>query len=502
MCCRAATRCWCWKAAASRSAGARPRACSAPRSRSCPATSAAPCKPEAVEARLKADRKGEIKALLVAQIDTASGVVNDIEAIGQAVRAAGHDALLMVDAVASLGCVPFEMDAWGVDVAMAGSQKGLMTPPGLGFVAAGPRAKQAHKTADMRSPYWDWTLREGEQHYQKYAGTPPEHLLFALRAALDLIFAEGLDNVFHRHRLLAEATRRAVGTWAEGQSIGFNVSEPEERSDTVTAVVTRGGESAQPLVDYCREKCGVVLGRALGQSEGKGFRIAHMGHINAPMILGTLSVVEMALAASACRTARAASRRRSSFWRRACRRTPRRRTRSACSPWVDPDSRTCAVAYRLLARRSCARRVSRSRSLTSSSTRTIRLIASGGMPDFALISRSCSSISARAGLIAVDAAEQVGGNATVGTLRAVLVDDVEQHEFVARRRFARHVVIPSADVPAQADRRMAAATSRTRKARRVRRARIVTVMVYMGSGCAIRNPHVHHSCAITFSGVV
>ena len=103
--------------------------------------------------------------------------------------------------------------------------------------------------------------------------------------------------MFHRHRLLAEATRRAVGTWAEGQSIGFNVSEPEERSDTVTAVVTRGGESAQPLVDYCREKCGVVLGRALGQSEGKAFRIAHMGHVNAPMILGTLSVVEMALSA-------------------------------------------------------------------------------------------------------------------------------------------------------------------------------------------------------------
>jgi alanine-glyoxylate transaminase/serine-glyoxylate transaminase/serine-pyruvate transaminase len=256
-------------------------------------------KPEAVEARLKADRKGEIKALLVAQIDTASGVINDIEAIGQAVRAAGHDALLMVDAVASLGCVPFEMDEWGVDVAMAGSQKGLMTPPGLGFVAAGPRAKQAHKTAGLRSPYWDWTLREGELHYQKYAGTPPEHLLFALRAALDLIFTEGLENVFHRHRLLAEATRRAVGTWAEGQSIGFNVSEPEERSDTVTAVVTRDGESAQPLVDYCREKCGVVLGRALGQSEGKGFRIAHMGHINAPMILGTLSVVEMALTALA-----------------------------------------------------------------------------------------------------------------------------------------------------------------------------------------------------------
>jgi alanine-glyoxylate transaminase/serine-glyoxylate transaminase/serine-pyruvate transaminase len=250
---------------------------------------------EAVEAKLRAD-KG-IKAILVAQVDTASGVQNDIKTIADAKRAAGSDALLMVDAVASLGCVPFEMDEWGVDVAMAGSQKGLMTPPGLSFVAAGPRAREAHETADMRSPYWDWTFRDGDLHYHKYCGTPPEHLLFALRAALDMIFAEGEENVFRRHRLLAEATRRAVGEWSQGQAIGFNVSEPEERSDTVTAIVTRGGESAQPLVDYCRENCGVVLGRALGQLEGKGFRIAHMGHINAPMLFGTLSVVEMALAA-------------------------------------------------------------------------------------------------------------------------------------------------------------------------------------------------------------
>ena len=153
-------------------------------------------RPSEVEARLKADRKangrGTIKAILVAQIDTASGVVNDIEAIGQAIRAAGHDALLMVDAVASLGCMPFEMDKWGVDVAMSGSQKGMMTPPGLSFVAANDRAREVHKTAGLRTPYWDWTDREGDLHYQKYAGTPPEHLLFGLRQALDMLFADCL----------------------------------------------------------------------------------------------------------------------------------------------------------------------------------------------------------------------------------------------------------------------------------------------------------------------
>jgi alanine-glyoxylate transaminase/serine-glyoxylate transaminase/serine-pyruvate transaminase len=257
-------------------------------------------RPAAVEARLKADRKspggGTIKAVLVVQIDTASGVVNDIAAIGQAVRAAGHDALLMVDAVASLGCMPFEMDAWGVDVAMSGSQKGMMAPPGLGFVAASDRAREAHRKADLRTPYWDWTDREGEQHYQKYAGTPPEHLLYALRQALDLIFEEGLPNVFRRHQLLAEAVRRAVAVWAEGQALGFNVIEPGERCDTVTPVLTNGHDP-DVLRGYCEDQCGVVLGHGIGELSGKAFRIAHMGHVNAPMILGTLSVVEMALAA-------------------------------------------------------------------------------------------------------------------------------------------------------------------------------------------------------------
>ena len=253
-------------------------------------------RPAEVEARLKADKDGTIKAVLVAQIDTASGVVNDIAAIGKAMRAAKHDALLIVDAVASLGCVPFEMDAWGVDVAMSGSQKGMMTPPGLGFVAANARAREIHKTAGLRTPYWDWTDREGDMHYQKYCGTPPEHLLFGLRQALDMLFAEGLQNAFRRHSLLAEAVRRAVGVWSKGEAIAFNIIEPSERSDTVTAVLLNGHDP-QRVRAYCDENCGVILGLGIGDLTGKAFRIAHMGHVNAPMILGTLGVVEMALGA-------------------------------------------------------------------------------------------------------------------------------------------------------------------------------------------------------------
>jgi alanine-glyoxylate transaminase/serine-glyoxylate transaminase/serine-pyruvate transaminase len=253
-------------------------------------------RPAAVEARLKADKTHAIKAVLAAHIDTASGVANDIAAIGKAIRSARHDALYMVDAVASLGCVPFEMDRWGIDVAMAGSQKGLMTPPGLGFVAVSARARAMHERADLRTPYWDWTAREGKVHYQKYAGTPPEHLLFALRQALDMIFAEGLDNVFRRHGLLAEAVRRAVAVWSRGKALAFNIAQAPERSDTVTTIMMEGRDP-WPLIAYCKEKCGVVLGQGIGDLHGRSFRIAHMGHVNAPMVLGTLGVVEMALGA-------------------------------------------------------------------------------------------------------------------------------------------------------------------------------------------------------------
>jgi alanine-glyoxylate transaminase / serine-glyoxylate transaminase / serine-pyruvate transaminase len=252
-------------------------------------------RPDDVEARLRADKNHDVKAILVAQIDTASGVCNDIEAIGKAIKAAGHPALYMVDTVASLGCMPFEMDKWGIDVAMSGSQKGLMTPPGLGFVAANDRAQTVHKKADLRTPYWDWTEREGIEHYRRYAGTAPVHLLFALRQAIDMLFTEGLGNVFRRHQLLAEAVRRAVAVWAEGQVLGFNIAENAERSNTVTTVLVGNGHDPVKLHRYCKEKCGVVLGVGIGDLEGQAFRIAHMGHINAPMVLGTLGVIEVGL---------------------------------------------------------------------------------------------------------------------------------------------------------------------------------------------------------------
>jgi alanine-glyoxylate transaminase / serine-glyoxylate transaminase / serine-pyruvate transaminase len=252
--------------------------------------------PEAVTQRLEADTSHEIKAILVVQIDTASGVVNDIPAIRRAIDAARHPALLMVDAVASLGCMPFEMDTWGVDVAMSGSQKGLMTPPGLAFVAGNERARAAHSKADLRTRYWDWTFRDGEAHYQKYGGTPPEHLLFGLRKALDLLLAEGLDHAARRHALLAEATRQAVGRWAEAQALAINATQPAERANSITCVLTPD-RSPQPLLDYCRNRCGVVLGVGIGPLSGRAFRIAHMGHVNAPMVIGTLGAVEMGLTA-------------------------------------------------------------------------------------------------------------------------------------------------------------------------------------------------------------
>ena len=252
--------------------------------------------PEALEQRLRADSAGEIKAILVVQVDTASGIVNDIPALGAAIEASGHGALFMVDAIASLGSMPFEMDDWGVDVAVAGAQKGLMMTPGLSFIAARERALAAHANAGLRTRYWDWTVREGDLHYMKYCGTPPVHLLFGLRKSLDMLLEEGLENAFRRHALLAGATQAAVERWSQGGALAFNVPEPAERSPTVTTILM-DAPALSRLLDWCYEVCNVSLGIGLGPLGGHAFRIAHMGHVNAPMTLGTLGAIETGLAA-------------------------------------------------------------------------------------------------------------------------------------------------------------------------------------------------------------
>jgi alanine-glyoxylate transaminase/serine-glyoxylate transaminase/serine-pyruvate transaminase len=252
--------------------------------------------PEEIERRLRADKGNAIKAILAVHVETSSSLLTDIAGIGQAIKSAHHSALLVVDAVASLGCVPFEMDAWGVDVAVSGSQKGLMAPPGLSFVAANERAREVHRKAGLRTPYWDWTTRDSDLHYAKYSGTPPMQMMFAMRQALDMLFAEGLDNAHHRHRLLAQAVRSAVTLWSKRKTIDFFVGEAAARSDAVTTVLAEGW-NPEALRDYCDVKCGVTLGRGLGKLNGKAFRIAHMGHNNAPMVLGALGVIETGLRA-------------------------------------------------------------------------------------------------------------------------------------------------------------------------------------------------------------
>ena len=252
--------------------------------------------PAAVEARLRADTTHAIAAVLVVQIDTASGVVNDIPAIRAAIDVAKHPALLMVDGIASIGCTRFEMDRWSVDLAVTCSQKGLMMTPGLSFVAASAKAKAAHRKAGLRTAYWDWTARDLPENYRKFCGTAPEHMLFGLRTALGLLFEEGLEGAWARHIGLATAVQAAIDVWAKGGALAFNITEPAERSPAVTTILTPGFDP-QRLRDFARDNLGVILGSGIGELTGKAFRIAHMGYSNAPMVLGTLGATEVALGA-------------------------------------------------------------------------------------------------------------------------------------------------------------------------------------------------------------
>ena len=259
-----------------------------------PGTDDGPVDPAAVEERLRADTAHEITNILVVLADTATGVRNDIAAIRQAIDAAGHPALLMVDAIASLGCDRYEMDEWGVDVTVSASQKGLMTPPGLGLVWANDKALAAHERADMRVGYFDWASRRNvEAHYQLYNGTPPIPLLYGLREALDMILEERLENVWSRHETLARSVWAAVDAWHTDDGLSCNVTDPSARSHAVTTITT-GTIDAAAIRAICEREMGVTLGLGIGADTAR-FRIGHMGHLNPPMLLGTLGTIEASL---------------------------------------------------------------------------------------------------------------------------------------------------------------------------------------------------------------
>jgi len=249
----------------------------------------------AVQHALRDDRQHEIVAVFCVHTDTASGVTSDLQSLRAAIDAAQHPALFVVDVVASLGVVPFDMDALRADVVIGASQKGLMLPPGLGFVAVNERARLSAEANPAPRFYWDWGRRRDALSYRKFCGTPPMNLLFGMQAALQLIFQEGLDAVFARHALLAGAVHAAVQGWSEGGALGFFCQPPACRSHSVTAVAVRAGVDPEALRTVARERFQVSLSGGLGPLAGRVFRIGHMGDINATMVLGALGGVEAAL---------------------------------------------------------------------------------------------------------------------------------------------------------------------------------------------------------------
>jgi len=247
--------------------------------------------PVKLEARLAADKQHDIKAVAVVHNETSTGVASDILGVRGALDRAGHPALLLVDVISSLGSIDYRHDEWGVDVTVGGSQKGLMLPPGLSFNAISEKARAAARSSKFPRSFWDWEdmLAANATGYFPY--TPASNMLQGLQVALDLLHAEGLDTVFDRHKLAAEATRRAVQHW------GFEIQcrTPTEYSSSLTAVVLPEGYSADRLRAEILERCNISLGNGLGRLADKVFRIGHLGDFNVPMITGTLSGIEMGL---------------------------------------------------------------------------------------------------------------------------------------------------------------------------------------------------------------
>jgi alanine-glyoxylate transaminase/serine-glyoxylate transaminase/serine-pyruvate transaminase len=247
--------------------------------------------PAIVEAKLKEDKAKTIKAVCVVHNETSTGVTSRIGAIRKAIDAAGHPALYLVDTISSLASIDYRHDEWGVDVTVAGSQKGLMLPPGLSFNCISAKAQQASKNAKLPRSYWSWDemLANNKTGYFPY--TPATNLLYGLREALRMLREEGLENVFARHDRHAEATRRAVRAW------GLEVlcAVPEEYSSSLTAVMTPAGHDADQLRKKILDAFDMSLGTGLGKLAGKVFRIGHLGDFNDLALLGTLAGVEMGL---------------------------------------------------------------------------------------------------------------------------------------------------------------------------------------------------------------
>ena len=260
--------------------------------------------PQKLEEALRTDTEGEIKAVMTVHVDTATSVLNDVPALRQAIDNAGHDALFMVDCIASLGCDRFEMDEWGVDVMMTGCQKGLMTPAGMSFVFFNDKADAAHKQTSP-SFYWDWTPRgHPEMFYQQFGGTAPTHHLYGLREALNiLVHEEGVEAAWKRHTTIANSIWAAVEAWGIDGTMHHNIADPSKRSTAVSAITTAPG-AAGKIRNWCEYEAGITLGIGLGLAEpgtpqwDQQLRIGHMGHQNVAMTMAVLGSIETALVAN------------------------------------------------------------------------------------------------------------------------------------------------------------------------------------------------------------
>jgi len=246
-------------------------------------------------ARLERDARHEIKAVLLVHNETSTGIRHPVAEARAAIDAAGHPALFLVDTISSLASYDFRMDEWKVDLVVGGAQKGLMLPPGMSFTAANAKALAAAQTARSPRRYFDWRNMVKDGRQAAFVGTAPMHFFYGLEAALAMLEEEGLENVFARHRRLAQATRACVDAWAAGGGPEVFPRQREFASDSLTAVLMPAGHDADRVRELAEARYGVALGRGLATLQGRVFRIGHMGDLNEPMLLGALAGIELAL---------------------------------------------------------------------------------------------------------------------------------------------------------------------------------------------------------------